>query len=103
MQALGRRLVFGEGIWAGRHNPALGYSLLREAIKDDEWGYAHYDLGRCYEEGLGCRKSLVTAWRYYRRAKERGLKCAEKAIERIQATVLQELGKEPSQESPPEP
>ena len=66
------------------------YENYAEAVKwyrkSAEQGYvaAQFNLGWCYENGLGVEKNSTEAWRWYQYAAEQGDSKAQAALKRLQ-------------------
>lgn len=56
------------------------------SVGNDEYAYCH--LGGLYEEGLGVPKSKAVAIGYYITSGDMGLKCAQKAAERLRGRSI---------------
>lgn len=65
---LGRRLTVDDRkCWQAMRNPHVGFELLRSAYAKGEMRAAYF-LGKCCEQGVGTKRDLWSALKYYKEA-----------------------------------
>ena len=65
---------------SGNYTEAVRW--YRKAAEQNQ-DYAQYNLGVCYEEGLGVQESIDEAVKWYRKAAQQGHEDARTALKRL--------------------